>query len=105
MECAECETKLAALEEIMFFCKEEKDVHMTIKPEDISVVKRRSLVYRGEGKSTKVFCKYCQENDRETHLGKDLPFAPAGQCFPAFGTEKVGGRYFRVWTLSCCSRL
>ena len=80
----------------MFFCKEEKDVHMTIKPEDISVVKSRSLVYKGEGKHIKVFCKYCQENGRETQVGKDLPFGPAGQCFPAFGTEKVRGYVFSL---------
>ena len=54
MDCSECGEELADLAEIMFFCKEEKDVHMTIKPEDISVVKNRSLVYQGEGKNTKV---------------------------------------------------
>ena len=54
MDCSTCGEELADLEEIMFFCKEEKDVHMTIKPEDIIVVKKRSLIYQGEGKKTKV---------------------------------------------------
>ena len=37
MECAACEQEVAELAEIMFFCKEEKDVHMTIKPEDMII--------------------------------------------------------------------
>ena len=109
MDCSTCGEELADLEEIMFFCKEEKDVFMTIKPEDIIVVKKRSFVYQGEGKNTKVanyisipqliqysqvFCKHCQDSGKETNIGKYLPFAPAGQSFPAFGTEKVSKTIF-----------
>ena len=37
----------------------------------------------------KVLCKPCLDTGQDTIIGKDLPFGPAGQSFPAFGTEKV----------------
>ena len=44
MDCGQCGATLAAVEEILFYCKSEKDVFLTIKPECIGIVKNRSLV-------------------------------------------------------------
>jgi hypothetical protein len=85
MECPGCERQLATLREIMFFCKAEKDIFFTMKPECSQTVQDRSLqVCERVGKKIKVNCKHCQ-----FELGGQVPFGPNGTNLIAFGTEKV----------------
>ena len=54
MDCGVCGEELATQDDVMFFHMGDKQVHMTINPEETIIIKGKSLFYKEEGKVTKV---------------------------------------------------
>ena len=84
MNCASCSSEIAAVTEIFFLVKSQKEIHLALRPELRDIVKSRSLKPTQIGKDTKLVCKNC---DHE--VGKLFPIGPGGVPGVAFGNEKV----------------
>ena len=86
MDCRHCFTQLASQEEIFFYVKASKDVHLSIKPELMSVITLKKLFYtvQESKKKVRVKCNSCNSN-----VGCVLPFGPNGTKFHAFAADKV----------------
>lgn len=87
MECAKCNASLLKISDLFFFCKSEKDVHLTIKPEILELIlNEKTTLYTNEtsSKRVEVKCVGCHE-----HLGSVWPYGPNGEKFYAFGCESI----------------
>ena len=85
MECRNCLTLLAEAENLFFFVKSDKDVHLAVKPEFKAILDDGAFVRVQESKKkVRIKCKGCVAN-----LGTALPYGPNGTEFIAFGTDKI----------------
>jgi len=93
MDCLKCHERVVELDKLFFFCKDEKTVSLSIKPEIKQIIysKKVLLEVREGPKDVRIKCGQCSAN-----LGRSLPFGPGGAFYIAFGCDKVklGGRSF-----------
>ncbi|XP_057311884.1 uncharacterized protein LOC130649592 [Hydractinia symbiolongicarpus] len=86
MECLECRAVLVKTEQLFFYIKGPRDVHLSIKPELQIVVLAKDTIYdvQESKKKIRVKCRTCNGN-----VGCVLPFGPEGTKFYAFACDKV----------------
>ena len=85
MDCRNCLIQLASQEEVFFYVKGSKDVHLSIKPELIRNIDSTNLFSTiQDGKKKRVKCNSCSHN-----VGCVLPYGPDGTNFHAFASDKV----------------
>ena len=85
MQCLKCSEPLAVSNNLFFFVKGAKDVHLSIKPELYQLIKLENKLYElQENKKLQLKCTKCDNN-----LGCILPFGVNGSKFCAFGSDKV----------------
>ena len=86
MQCSRCFDSLAEEHVLCFFRKTDKEIHLICKPERRSVLEGRVRISDQLNKKgiPPASCNKC-----DFDVGFDLPFAPKGKCFVAFGSDKV----------------
>ena len=86
MDCLKCHVRCLEYRELFFFCKDEKQVFLSIKPEIKELIfAKKDLIEEKEGpKDIRIKCGSCYYN-----LGRIIPFGPGGTRFSAFGCDKV----------------
>ena len=86
MDCLKCHNRCLEFKELFFFCKDEKQVFLSIKPEikEIIFANKRLIEEKESPKKIRIKCGNCHEN-----LGCIIPFGPGRTRFTAFGCDKV----------------
>ena len=86
MDCLSCHENVLQFDDLFFYCKGEKEVFLSIKPElkQIVLQKRQVIEERENPKKIRIKCNSCN-----TNLGCVIPFGPQGTYFSAFGCDKV----------------
>ncbi|CAK0821156.1 unnamed protein product [Prorocentrum cordatum] len=86
MNCAACSSRLAAANELFFYEKSAKEVHLALRPECRPLLERSMRLLEATRKGAKVVCR---RDGCEAEVGKEVPFGPGGALFVAFALSSV----------------
>ncbi|CAE7857361.1 RDR1, partial [Symbiodinium sp. KB8] len=84
MLCLGCKSQLAKVDDLCFYHKNEREVHLIFRPECRYALDASMVVQEPAKKKAKVTCRSCNHG-----VASELPFGPSGAPFVGFASDAV----------------